>query len=261
MRCPACADILEPGASHCPTCGVSVATVSAFSSPVRMCPRCGYNGQGTRHFSRLGHVGILVALSLFTYGLGGLAYWLARRSHLICPRCGFGWGNASRLLPPSQDLRGTRLGSGSPVPAGGSLPSGGGKRRFLGVLGILVACVLIVVGIASFEPAALAIGSVAGALGSGVFVWGTKGREARRQALLEGLQRRVLVLATRRSGSLTVTEVAAELSLSIPGAEKVLMGMEDGFRVRSEITDEGLLVYEFPEVQHRPRLDRGSAFD
>jgi len=260
MRCPACADVLEPDTSHCPTCGVSVATVSALSTPVRRCPRCGYNGQGTRHFGRLGHVGILVAVSLFTYGLGGLAYWLARRSHLVCPRCGFGWGNASRLLPPTPDTQRIGPGSPSPVTTGGSLPSGGGKRRFVGALGVLLACVLIVVGLASFEPAAVVIGSVAGALGSGAFVWGTRGRDARRQALLEGLQRRVLVLATRRSGSLTVTEVAAELSLSISAAEKVLMGMEDGFRVRSEITDEGLLVYEFPEVQHRPRLDRGSAF-
>ena len=28
-------------------------------------------------------------------------------------------------------------------------------------------------------------------------------------------------------------------------AERVVIGMEDGFRVRSEVTEEGLLLYEF----------------
>jgi hypothetical protein len=27
--------------------------------------------------------------------------------------------------------------------------------------------------------------------------------------------------------------------------------MDDGFRVRSEVTDDGIVLYEFPEVQHR----------
>jgi hypothetical protein len=67
----------------------------------------------------------------------------------------------------------------------------------------------------------------------------------------------VLRLATRKGGTLTVTEVAAELDLSMEAAENVLVGMDDGFRVRSEITPEGVLLYEFPEVQHRGRLGGG----
>ncbi len=50
------------------------------------------------YFRRAGHVGLLVGASLFTYGFGGLVYWLARRKHLVCPRCGLGWENASRAL-------------------------------------------------------------------------------------------------------------------------------------------------------------------
>jgi hypothetical protein len=54
-----------------------------------------------------------------------------------------------------------------------------------------------------------------------------------------------------------VTEVASDLNLSLPAAEKVLTSMEDGFRVRSEITKEGVLYYEFPEVLHRKQLEPG----
>ena len=65
------------------------------------------------------------------------------------------------------------------------------------------------------------------------------------------------MLATRRDGVLTVTDVAAELDLTIPAAEKIMIGMDDGFRVRSDITDDGVLYYEFPEVRHRKKLRAG----
>ncbi|MGY8779771.1 MAG: hypothetical protein ACKVIN_16825, partial [Longimicrobiales bacterium] len=62
------------------------------------CPRCSYQGEGLPYFRRAGHVGLLLGASLFTYGFGGLVYWLARRKHLVCPRCGLGWEKASRAL-------------------------------------------------------------------------------------------------------------------------------------------------------------------
>ena len=58
---------------------------------------------------------------------------------------------------------------------------------------------------------------------------------------------------------MTVTEVAASLDLSLSAAEGVLDGMDDGLRVRSDITDQGIIVYEFPELRHHPRLESGSA--
>ncbi|MND00243.1 hypothetical protein D3C83_187860 [compost metagenome] len=48
------------------------------------------------------------------------------------------------------------------------------------------------------------------------------------------------------------TDAATELHLTLPAAERVLFSMDDGYRVRSEITGEGLLVFEFPEL--RPGL-------
>ena len=249
MRCPTCGEPLEPGTSRCPTCGAAVAVGLARSHDLSRCPRCGYHGQGVSYFSRPGHIGLLVGVSLFTYGLGGLVYWLARRRHLICPNCGLGWESASRLLASGQrDEEGARP---APEHREDALPSGGVKRRFLGTVLILIATFLILMGVVEFEAAAIVVGSVMGVAGTGSFFWGWQARQERRQAVLTGLEREVLRLATRKGGTLTVTEVAADLNLSIPAAEKVLIGMDDGFRVRSEITREGVLLYEFPEVQHR----------
>jgi hypothetical protein len=141
----------------------------------------------------------------------------------------------------------------------GSLPASGIERRVLGTILILVATFLIMMGFVETEISAIVVGGVMGAGGASSFYWGRKALEGRRQALVRALERQVLRLARDRGGSLTVTEVAAELDLSMPAAEKVLIGMDDGFRVRSEITDEGLLLYEFPEVRLRARLGDGDS--
>lgn len=192
---------------------------------------------------------------MFTYGLGGLAYWLARRKSYICPNCGENWEKASRASLPgtAQGQVARRSGSRS------GLPSGGLKRRVLGTGIVLFASFLIMIGFVEAEAAALAIGSVFGAAGTGTFFWGWNALQGRRQAIQTGLQRDVLQLATERRGTLTVTEVAASLDLSLQAAENVMDSLDDGFRVRSDITDEGVIVYHFPEVQHRDRLGPGSA--
>jgi hypothetical protein len=123
---------------------------------------------------------------------------------------------------------------------------------------VLVAALMISIGFVEFELAAVAVGSVLGAGGTGTIWWGLKARQDRRRALMTRLQRRVLLLATEKGGTLTVTEVAASLNLSLAAAESVLEGMDDGLRVRSDVTNQGIIVYEFPEVRHHPRLESGS---
>jgi hypothetical protein len=76
----------------------------------------------------------------------------------------------------------------------------------------------------------------------------TREREQRREALLSALQLPVLQLAGRKGGQLTVTEVAAELGWTMRRAEKVLQSLDDGMRVNSEVTDEGVIVYDFLEL-------------
>jgi hypothetical protein len=56
-----------------------------------------------------------------------------------------------------------------------------------------------------------------------------------------------------------VTEVASDLNLALPAAEKILESMDDGFRVRSDISRDGVLFYEFPEIVHRAELGAADA--
>lgn len=257
MRCSTCGETLQPGALRCPTCGTSTPVGMAIARPagVRRCPRCSYQGEGVPYFRRGGHVGLLVGVSVFTYGLGGLVYWLARRKHLICPRCGLGWENASRALTLAGPDPERRTGEDEPDER---LPGSGIKRRFLGTLMVLIAAMLVVIGFVEFEMAAVLIGSVVGGGGSLMFYWGWSGLQERRKAITQRIQRKVLRLAAARGGTLTVTEVAADLNLGLPAAEKILTSMDDGFRVRSEISDEGVLYYEFPEILHRKELGPGA---
>ncbi|MEM7417223.1 MAG: hypothetical protein AAF389_17100 [Gemmatimonadota bacterium] len=203
------------------------------------------------YFRRAGHVGLLVGASLFTYGFGGLVYWLARRKHLVCPRCGLGWENASRALAVTGPEPEKRLIEAEPDEP---LPSGGIKRRILGTAMVLMASLMVMVGFVEWEMAAVAFGSVLGGGGSLTFYWGWQGLMDRRKAIMQGLQRKILKLAGMRGGTLTVTEVASDLNLALPAAEKILESMDDGFRVRSDISQDGVLYYEFPEIVHRARL-------
>ncbi len=238
--------------------------VAARSSAVRRCPRCGYWGGGVKYFSRVGHLAILAGLSFSTWMVGGLTYWLVCRNRLVCPKCGFGWENSTRILEAPK----TAAASGSEslmqpeknhtlAPQKEGLPSNGMGRRVVGVGAILLATLMILVGIVEFEAAPIIVGGVMGMGGSLNFLWGWKALQERRNAVMRGLERRILKLARTRGGALTVTDVAAELDLSLEAAEKLLNEMEDGFRIRSDVTDEGIIVYEFPEVQHAPRLKPG----
>lgn len=250
-RCSTCGEELDPGDRRCPTCGMEARPVRGYSLQVQRCPRCGYRGEGIGYFRRPGHIGLLAAVALFTYGIGGLVYWLARRNHRVCPSCGLDWQHARRSLASGPEERPEEGVPGSEL----ELPSGGGKRRVLGVAGILAAAFLISLGLVEGELAAVVGGGVLSLGGAGTFWWGWRALQDRREALMSSLQRQVLLLAARKGGTLTVTEVAADLDLSLEAAERVLISMDDGFRVRSEITREGLLLYEFPEIQHRAELE------
>jgi len=203
------------------------------------------------YFRRAGHVGLLLCASLFTYGFGGLVYWLARRKHLVCPRCGLGWEKASGALAVTGPEPERRLIEADPDEV---LPSTGIKRRVLGTAMVLLASLLVLIGFVELEMVAVVFGSVLGGGGSLTFYWGWLGSQNRLNTIMQGLQRKILKLATSRGGMLTVTEVASGLNLALPAAEKILESMDDGFRVRSEISPDGVLYYEFPEIVHRSEL-------
>ena len=192
---------------------------------------------------------------MFTWGLAGLGYWLFRRNRVICPNCGLAWHMYQQALPPASERSVPALMGAESMPP---LPRGGLLRRIFGGGLVLAATITVVVGITSGTAEAIGIGSIIGATGTGAIWWGLKGLNERRKALMQRLQQKVLRLATQRGGTLTVTEVASDMNLSLPAAEKVLVSMDDGFRIRSEISKEGVLYYEFPEVLHRAELGPGT---
>ena len=269
MRCSTCGEDLREHEGACPTCGAVVSSppvMRPMGLDVRSCARCGHVGTGVEYFRRPVHIALLLAVSIPTSGLGGIVYFLARRNHQICGQCGLGWeksripgpgfaGQAAFANSPGTDLVG--LGAGFNTEA--RLPRRGVGRRVLGVAMVLLAGLMVTIGVVDFVVEAIAMGSVMGASGTGMIWWGIKARDDRRRALMSRLQRRVLLLATEKGGMLTVTEVAASLDLSLSAAEGVLEDMDDGLRVRSDVTDQGIIVYEFPEVRHHPRLETGSA--
>jgi hypothetical protein len=214
------------------------------------------------YFRRPGHVGLLVGVSVFTYGIGGLVYWMARRKHTVCPNCGLGWEHASARLSPPAGESSEAPTALEPVHSVGAddtpLPRSGILRRIAGGALTGLALMLTFIGIAEGAPEAIAVAAGFGGVGSATFYWGWKALQERRKAIVAAVQRKILLLADRKGGSLTVTEVAADLNLSLPAAERVMIAMDDGFRVRSEITKEGLILYEFPELKHRKQLGSGA---
>ena len=244
-------------------CGAHIAArarVSVSNRDIRQCSRCGYRGVPIPYFRKTNNLGLLVGLSILTYGIGGLIYYASRRAYRVCPGCGFGWQHSRKpddlgewdSPTPVPGLRGTPV----PPPTAPLPPSGVGRRVLGGALAVL-ATAMITAGLVTGDYAPVLAGSLFGMGGSGMFLWGWRALQERRQSVVRTLNGKVLKLATERNGILTVTDVAAALDLTLPAAERIMMGMDDGFRVRSDISREGVLYYEFPEVRHREKLRAG----
>jgi hypothetical protein len=214
--------------------------------------RCGYRGQGISYFSRGSHVAALLGLSIVTagaMGMGGILYYFLRRDHQICPNCGASWGQyGERALARSV------AGPDEPrVPEPSFSRTGTGKRGLSIILFVLAAALAVGGVVGSAVPPLLFAG--AATLGGLLLQHSAeKDRQGRRAALLASLQPHVLQLAAKHGAQLTVTEVAAELGWSLRRAEKVLQSLDDGIRVSSDVTDEGVIVYEFRELARS--LDR-----
>jgi hypothetical protein len=280
MYCSTCGAFLPEGRSACSECGTPAearpttrrenaphgrAAARRYGSEdgrwlaerdVGVCPRCGYRGEGISYFSKGTHAAALIGVTVLTagaMGAGGLIYYLIRREHLGCPRCGKGWGRHGELsLAPTAGM--AERATAARVPAVSRERSSRGMAVFL----FLLAAILFTVSLVQAELAPFVIGGFAAAGGVVFQRRANEQRERRRLALLEELQLPVLRLAREHGGRLTVTEVAAGLGWTLPRAEKVLNSLEDGLRVNSEVTREGVIVYEFWELIHTPKELPGS---
>ena len=72
-----------------------------------------------------------------------------------------------------------------------------------------------------------------------------------RQPGSRSIENRIFRAAFKHSGRLTVSDIVLETDLGIREAEEVINGMVDGTHVRMEVEDNGLVVYEFPEIISR----------
>lgn len=274
MYCSTCGSRVPDGRSRCDTCGAPVSQPSGYGVNVNVtyappgaglapvahltCPNCGFQGEGVGYFSRGGPVlGVLllVALTAFPFmGVGGLIFYLMRHNHRVCPRCGESWGKYGervRALPPgAAGVAAPPL----PVPGEAEMSEDARLLRWGSYLIFAFAAFLMMVafGEGEFAPGMISLM----AAGGGGLLWrkANSAREERRARLLVALQQPVLRLAAQRNGVLTVTDVAAALNWPMPRAEKVLNSLEDGLRVASSVTDEGVIVYEFRELMHAPRI-------
>lgn len=273
MYCSSCGAKIPEGYAGCVACGAAalrapepwaggmalLASGGAVQRrTVRVCPRCSFQGQSVPYFSRGAHIAAMVALVMLTgmvMGMGGLIYFMIKRNERICPKCGEGWGEEdSRSL----ELQ-THAGSHVVEPA---LVVPGARRERASQMGSFMmaalAAILMIIGVANAEFAPFLIGAFSGAGGLALHMRARVEREARRDAIIAGLQLPVLKLAAERQGRLTVTDVAATMGWTLPRAEKVLNSLDDGVRVSSDVTDEGVIVYDFRELRQSPlraRLD------
>ncbi|MEX2581803.1 MAG: hypothetical protein WD766_00890 [Gemmatimonadota bacterium] len=261
MYCSTCGAPIPSGRDACDTCGTAVAgssRVTAFgggsleptsrveSSRLAICPKCDFEGRGLPYFNRGAHVAALVGATLFTLpyalGAGGLLYYGVRHDHRICPRCGYGWGKLGHRASGSSMERVT-AGRDVGYPVGSE-----GVKRSWSVMLLILGAIMLTVGAIELEAVLLALGTLATAGGVVLHRGANRAREERRAALMSSLQLPVLKLAAERNGVLTVTDVAASLGWSLRRAERVLQSLDDGWRVDSEVTDEGVIVYEFREL-------------
>jgi len=84
----------------------------------------------------------------------------------------------------------------------------------------------------------------------------TEGESETPKAGVQSFQSKLMKLALNNEGILTVTDVVMATGLSIKQAEKALNNMVDGYRVKMEVKDSGVIVYEFTELINKERKDK-----
>ena len=65
------------------------------------------------------------------------------------------------------------------------------------------------------------------------------------------IESEIFKLAYKMKGKITVSEVVLETGLTIKEAEERMKELTDGIHVRMEVTDNGIVIYEFPEILAR----------
>lgn len=221
-NCPACGTSVPPGATRCPACG-------RVFGEVNRCPSC-----------------------------NAIAAVRQTQDGFVCAACG-----APREVRPGTNV----LGGGGPTTLAHANPKATWAKSVAasgGAIGLRVAAVavagagLTVGGIVALVAGA-GIGYFAGglvslgALGVSGLLFVLGGRASRSAVRMSSSadELEILALAEKLGGSLYATDVARAMGVSVAEAEARLAAIQDGVRVVSEVTPEGLIRFEFRELRAR----------
>lgn len=265
MSCSQCGAENEQSARFCSGCGAKSRITMSGQGPrvvVFSCYRCGHTVPPSKYFSRGINVAKLVMLLPINFVLPILLFFL-RRDRLICGNCNKLLGDtAPRGMLSAPGFEGGELmpylGTTALVPqlpAATALQGAGQRARnwgiAMGVLSIPFSMgALSMLGTVGFTELAFVVGpgtlliggAVASLRRSRLLAQGARDVEEKYQ------RRRILDLAGRRQGKLTVADVATSLGMDLKEAEHILDTLVDGRHVDVEVSDEGRLFYVFPDL-------------
>lgn len=95
--------------------------------------------------------------------------------------------------------------------------------------------------------------------------WGGPGAELYpddlRNQRIRGIEARIFKLAYRLQGRITVSDVVVDTGLHVEESERVLERIVDNQHVRMEVSSDGLMIYEFPEIIARLNGSFGGSGD
>lgn len=72
--------------------------------------------------------------------------------------------------------------------------------------------------------------------------------EKKAEQLFSKYEVKIFRLADRKKGRITISEIIVETGLGMKQAESIINKMIDSTHVRMEITENGSVIYEFPEL-------------
>jgi hypothetical protein len=136
--------------------------------------------------------------------------------------------------------------------------------KLLGGAGLLVLALFMLLGFFNAGPMSAAVATLTFLIvvvlpaGAGAALLRSHIREKghfsrqREQLRLQTYESEILQLAQRKGGKLTVVEVAAETGLDAPTADAALQSLALQGIADIEVTDSGVLVYAFYDIQKLP---------
>jgi hypothetical protein len=207
--------------AKCPTCGTAIPEGAA------RCPGCG------RVFGEDNRCPHCHAIAAVKPAGGGY----------VCLACG-----KPRERLPGTTVLGEPDARVSVVP--GLASSSQTPREALGIAAIVLGGLALAAAIPlSGVALAIALATAAVGIGGGGAIIASARRRQRDRAA-RTLEQRVLALAKKRDGDLTVSEVAASLNVSTADADAALTRLSDGTRITAEIDESaGVLHFVFHELK------------